>query len=275
MKELEGKHRVGKMAETLGVQRSGYYAWRTRPESGRRERHRDLVDRIQEIQKQVKYRYGSPRMHKELRGQGARVGRNQLAARPRRRFRVTTRSSESAVPAENLLQRRFDVAAANQVWVSDITYIATAEGWMYLCVILDLYSRRVVGWSLGRGLGTDLVTRALWMAIVHRRPPQGLLVHSDRGVQYTSGAFRRVLNAHGMRQSMSRKGDCWDNACAESFFKTLKTELVQGRIYRSRAEAQEAIFEYIEVFYNRRRLHSHLGYVSPAHYEQLMHERSA
>ncbi len=282
MKELEGTHRVGKMAATLGVQRSGYYAWRGRPESGRRGRHRELARRIREIQQQVKYRYGSPRMHKELQGQGIQVGHNEVArlmrqrelqARPRRRFRITTCSSENAVPAENVLGRRFEVAAANQVWVSDITYIPTAEGWLYLCVILDLYSRRVVGWSLGTKLGTDLVTRALWMAITQRRPPRGLVMHSDRGVQYTSGAFRRVLNAHGMRQSMSRKGDCWDNACAESFFKSLKTELVRGRIYRTRSEAP--IFEYIEAFYNRRRLHSHLGYVSPALYEQQMRAKVA
>jgi len=284
MKDQEGTHRVGKMAATLGVRRSGYYAWRGRPESGHRRRQRELVSEIRQIQKQVHYRYGSPRVQKELQRRGRRVGHNQVArlmsherlgARPRKRFRVTTRSSEKAVPAENVLERRFEVAAANQVWVSDITYIATGEGWLYLCVVLDLFSRRVVGWSMGRGLGTELVLRALRMAILYRRPPRGLLVHSDRGVQYTSGAFRRVLNAHGMRQSMSRKGDCWDNACAEAFFKSLKTELVRGGIFRSRGEAQAQIFEYIEVFYNRRRLHSHLGYVSPATYEQQIREKVA
>lgn len=178
-------------------------------------------------------------------------------------------------PAQNVLDRRFEVAEANRVWVSDITYVATAEGWLYLCIVLDLFSRRVVGWSMGRGLGTELVLRALKMAIVHRRPPPGLLVHSDRGVQYTSHAFRRVLDSHGMQQSMSRKGNCWDNACAETFLKSLKTELIRGWIFRSRAQAQQEVFEYIEIFYNGRRLHSHLDYMSPAAYERQTREKVA
>jgi putative transposase len=284
MSRQERTHSVGKMAAVLGVRRSGYYAWRGRPENRHRRRRRELAERIRGIQESVKYRYGSPRVHKELERRGERAGHNLVArlmreeglgARPRKRFRVTTRSSEAMVAAANVLERRFEVAAANQVWVSDITYVATAEGWLYLCVILDLFSRRVVGWSMGSGLGTELVIRALMMASLHRRPPRGLLVHSDRGVQYGSRAFRRVLETHGMRQSMSRKGDCWDNACAEVFFKSLKTELIGGRIYRSRSEAQRAIFEYIEAFYNRRRLHSHLDYVSPADYEERARQSAA
>jgi transposase InsO family protein len=284
MSEQAGTHSVEKMAEVLGVGRGGYYAWRGRPESGRHRRRVELTERIRAIQNRVRYRYGSPRVTKELQLGGERVGQNlvarlmrqaSLGARPRKRFRATTRSSELQVPAENLLGRRFGVSGANEAWVSDITYVATAEGWLYVCVMLDLFSRRVVGWSMGRGLGTELVMRALMMAILRRRPPRGVLVHSDRGVQYGSRAFRRVLNAHGMRQSMSRKGDCWDNACAEVFFKSLKTELVQGQVFRSRAEAQAAIFEYIEVFYNRERLHSYLGYVSPIEFERRKAEQVA
>jgi len=158
--------------------------------------------------------------------------------------------------------------------VSDITYVATAEGWMYLCVIEDLYSRRVVGWSMGTSLATDLVLAAFMMAVWNRRPPRGLLFHSDRGVQYASHAFRKVLKSHGMLRSMSRKGECWDNACAETFFKTLKVELIGSRIYRSREEAKAAIFEYIEVFYNRVRLHSYLGYTTPVEYEDGSPRRS-
>ena len=160
----------------------------------------------------------------------------------------------------------------NRVWVSDITYVATAEGWVYLCAILDLCGRTVVGWSISKSLGTDLVFDAFWMAIMRRRPPRGLMFHSDRGVQYASVAFRRVLKMKGFVQSMSRKGNCWDNACAESFFKTLKTELIGRIIYSSRLAARAAIFEYIEVFYNRQRLHSSLGYRTPLEYETLMRE---
>jgi putative transposase len=174
-----------------------------------------------------------------------------------------------------VLQRQFAVAAANRVWVSDITYIATAEGWMYLCVVLDLYSRRVVGWSMGTGLGKDLAVKALLMAMIRRRPPRGLVLHTDRGVQYCAGAFRELAVARGIVQSMSRKGDCWDNACAETFFASLKTELVGSRVFASREQARREIFEYLEVFYNRRRLHSYLGYVSPEEFERLLAQDAA
>jgi len=197
-----------------------------------------------------------------------------FSARPRKKYRVTTKSDHLHPPAANLLGRNFTVGLPNRVWVSDITYVATAEGWMYLCVILDLYSRKVVGWAMSRSLGSDAVHRALGMACVRRRPPEGLLFHSDRGVQYASKAFRRTLKNLGFVQSMSRKGDCWDNACAESFFKTLKTELIGAKIFLSRREAGTAIFEYIEVFYNRLRLHSHIGYLSPMEYEAWIDEKA-
>jgi transposase InsO family protein len=172
--------------------------------------------------------------------------------------------------AENLLDRQFEVCRVNTVWASDVTYIATSEGWLYLAVILDLCSRRVVGWSMSSRLTTDLVLRAFWMAVGRRKPPQGLMFHSDRGSQYTSKAFRRALARQRMVQSMSRKGNCWDNAPCESFFATLKIELMDGKAFVSRRAAQAAIFEYMEVFYNRKRLHSSLGYLTPAEHEEAI-----
>jgi transposase InsO family protein len=196
---------------------------------------------------------------------------NNLQARPKRRFRVTTKADPSAVAAENLLARSFLVPGVNRVWVSDITYIPTTEGWLYLAVVLDLCSRRVVGWSMSSRLSAELVLRALWMAVLKRRPSKGLLFHSDRGSQYTSHAFRKALEHAGMRQSMSRKGDCWDNAPSEAFFKSLKTELMQGgKAFAGREVAKAATFEYMEVFYNRTRLHSSLAYMTPVEYEEAI-----
>jgi putative transposase len=191
-----------------------------------------------------------------------------LGARVKRAFRLTTKSNHGLPVEQNMLGRQFAVAAANRVWVSDISYVPTAEGWLYLCVILDLYSRRVVGWSMGNGLGTNLVIAAFMMAVLRRQPHRRLVFHSDRGVQYCAKAFRRRTRAWGMQQSMSRKGDCWDNACAESFFKSLKTELIGRQIFATREGARSAIFEYIEVFYNRQRLHSYLDYCTPAEFEE-------
>ena len=242
-----GEHRVEKMARNLGVTRSGFYAWMRRGKAARREHDERLMASMMGIQREVKYRYGSPRMTRELRRRGLCVGHNRVArlmregllgARRRKAYRVTTRSNHSHPVAENVLGRQFSVAAANRVWVSDITYIATAEGWMYLCVVLDLYSRRVVGWSMGRSLGVELAVNALLMAVLHRRPPRNMLFHSDRGVQYCAHAFRRHLREHGIRQSMSRKGDCWDNACAETFFASLKSELIGDRIFITREQAR-------------------------------------
>jgi putative transposase len=276
MKEHRGTHSVEMMAKVLGVKRSGYYAWVSRGESAHDRRDGELTEEIREVQQEMKYRYGSPRMTVELQRRGCRVGHNRVArlmrenrlgARRRKSYRVTTKSNHGLPVEENLVQRRFWVPAVNRVWVTDISYIPTVEGWMYLCVILDLYSRRVVGWSMERGLATELALKALMMALLRRRPPRGIMVHSDRGVQYCSHAFRRVLKAWGIRQSMSRKGDCWDNACAETFFSTLKTELIGDRIFKTREQIRREIFEYIEVFYNRRRLHSYLGYRTPAEYE--------
>jgi putative transposase len=277
MADHRGEHRVEKMAVNLGVTRSGFYAWARRGKAPRRAEDEQLGELIKGIQQELKYRYGSPRMTQELRRRGRRVGHNrvarlmregQLGARPRKPYRVTTKSNHGHPVAENLLQRQFSVSAANRVWVSDITYIATAEGWMYLCVVLDLYSRRVVGWSMGKGLGMELAVRALLMAMLRRRPSRGLVLHTDRGVQYCATAFRGLAADRGIVQSMSRKGDCWDNACAETFFASLKTELVGSLIFVTREQARREIFEYIEVFYNRRRLHSYLGYLTPDEFER-------
>lgn len=274
-----GIHSVERMAGVLGVSRSGYYAWQDRGESARSRANRDLTEAIRKIQEKAKYRYGSPRVTAELRRSGMAVGHNRVArlmaqgglqARPKRRFRCTTKAAKGRPVAENLLGRQFEVSRKNVVWASDITYIATSEGWLYLAVILDLCSRRVVGWSMSSRLTTDLVLRAFWMAVGRRKPAEGLMFHSDRGSQYTSKTFCRALERQRMIQSMSRKGNCWDNAPCESFFATLKIELMDGKAFADRRAAQAAIFEYMEVFYNRTRLHSSLGYHTPAEHEEAI-----
>ena len=277
MDENRGAHSVGKMAEALGVSRSGYHNWSGRPESDRSRENRELIGQIRRIQERKKYRYGSPRVTRELWGEGVRVGENRVArlmrenglgARPKRQYRATTDSSHRLQVAENVLQRRFEVAEPDLVWVSDITYVATSEGWMYLAVVMDLHSRKIVGWSMSSRMSTDLVLRAFMMAVLSRRPPRGLIFHSDRGSQYCSRAFVAALQRRGIVQSMSGKGDCWDNAPAESFFKTLKNELIARRIYPSRERARAEIFQYIEVFYNRQRRHSGLDYMTPVEFEE-------
>ena len=277
-------HSVEKMARTLGVTRSGYYRWFQKPCSKRKQRDDVLVEVISSIQKDSKGRYGSPRVTEALKRRGYRVGHNHVArlmrenglqVRRRRRFRSTTNSKHSHPVAENLLNRQFDIKEPNRVWVSDITFVATAEGWMYLCIIMDLASRKVVGWSLGHRMKASLVMDALMMAITHRRPPGGILFHSDRGSQYCSLAVRRRLKRYHFIQSMSRKGNCWDNAPAESFFKTLKNELWGHKAFATRRIARMAIFEYIEMFYNRQRLHSSIGYHTPEEYEQIAGRKAA
>ncbi len=277
-------HSVEKMARTLGVTRSGYYRWFQKPCSKRKQRDDVLVEVISSIQKDSKGRYGSPRVTEALKRRGYRVGHNHVArlmrenglqVRRRRRFRSTTNSKHSHPVAENLLNRQFDIKEPNRVWVSDITFVATAEGWMYLCIIMDLASRKVVGWSLGHRMKASLVMDALMMAITHRRPPGGILFHSDRGSQYCSLMVRRRLKRYHFIQSMSRKGNCWDNAPAESFFKTLKNELWGHKAFATRRIARMAIFEYIEMFYNRQRLHSSIGYHTPEEYEQIAGRKAA
>ncbi len=264
------------MCRVLKVCPSGYYAWRGRQQSPRERQSRKLLVAIKALHKQSKHTYGSPRICRALSKQGIRCSENRVArlmrahgirAKQTKRFKATTDSRHDLPVAENILDRQFEPEAPNQAWAADITYVWTGQGWLYLAVVMDLFSRRIVGFSMGSSLARALVIEALTMALGRRRVAQGLLHHSDRGSQYASGEFQRVLVGAGIICSMSRRGNCWDNAPVESFFSTLKGELVHHRRYRTRAEARLDIFEYIEVWYNRKRLHSSLGYRSPAEYE--------
>ena len=269
---------VSTMCRTLGVSMQGYYSWRSRSAS-QQQQHRDaLLVQIQAIHAEVEQRYGSPRIHKEL-VEGRKVAccvntvaklmrENAIRAKSMKKFRNTTDSNHSLPVAENVLDRQFEVQTPNQRWVADITYIPTREGWLYLAVVEDLYSRMVVGWSMADHMESRLVVDALEMAVARRVPGEGLLAHSDRGSQYASGHYQQLLAKHGIACSMSGVGQCWDNAPMESFFASLKKELTHREDYQTRAEAKASIFEYIEVFYNYKRRHSSLGYVSPAEYER-------
>jgi transposase InsO family protein len=261
----------------LEVARSGYYAWRRGEPSRREQEEAALVQAIERSFAASRQTYGSPRVLMDLRTDGWRVSRKRVArlmrqaglvGRMPRRRRYTTDSAHGLPVAPNLLNREFSATAANQKWVGDITYIPTAEGWLYLAVVLDLYSRKVVGWAMSDSVDANLAIASLRMALTHRRPPAELLYHSDRGSQYASFACQSLLLNHGVRISMSRTGNVHDNAVAESFYSTLKVELVHRRTFRSRTEAQLAIFDFIEAFYNRQRRHSTLGYLSPEAYER-------
>jgi putative transposase len=269
---------VALMCRVLKVSRAGYYAWCKRPTAHHTQEDQRLGLEIAAIYRENRGRYGSPRVHFELHERGHRTGRKRVArlmrtaglrARGHRRFRTTTDSRHSLAIKQNLLDRQFTMPTANQGWVTDITYLWTLEGWLYLAVIIDLFSRRVVGWSLGERLERSIVLDALKMALQHRHPPQGLLHHSDRGSQYASHEYQELLAVHGIQSSMSRKGNCWDNAVAESFFATLKVELVYRSRWSTRTQARNEVFEYIELFYNRQRRHSALGYLSPNEFERL------
>jgi putative transposase len=265
------------MCRALEVSTGGYYQWRRRPPSARQERGEALAAEIKVIHRQVKARYGSPRIHAELVARGhpccvntvARLmSRAGIAAKTKRKFRCTTDSNHDHPVAENVVDRQFEPEAPNRVWTADITYIPTREGWLYLAAVEDLYSRQVVGWSMSERIDSRLVVDALEMAISRRLPGEGLVAHSDRGSQYASEHYRRLLSGHGITCSMSRRANCWDNAPMESFFASLKKELVHDEDYATREEARSSIFEYIEVFYNRVRRHSSLGYRSPVEYER-------
>lgn len=276
MQNHAGEHKVARLCRALSVSKSGYYAWRRRAPSARARTDGELLTRIREAHARSRRTYGSPRVHAELRAQGTRCSRKRVARlmrsaglsarRPRRAVR-TTDSRHSPPVAPNLLGRDFSAEAPDRRWAADITYVPTAEGWLYLAVILDLFSRRVVGHACAATLATALVVEAWALACGRRRPGAGLLHHSDRGSQYASGEYRARLAELGAQASMSRRGDCYDNAAVESFFSTLKTELIHGHRYATRAEARADIFEYVEVFYNGERRHSALGYLSPAEYE--------
>jgi putative transposase len=265
------------LCDVLGVSPAGYYAWRARPESRRSAANRDLVDDIKRVHRDAYGRYGSPRIHIELKAQGRGVSRGRIErlmrrhgiraimARPRR---VRTTDSRHDLPiAPNLLDRNFVAPAPNSVWLADITYVETEQGWLYLATVMDLYSRRIVGWAMADHLRTELPLAALRMAIAAKQPGPGLIHHSDRGVQYASADYRKAIQSAGFQVSMSRKADCYDNAPMESFFHTIKTELVHHRKYATRQEATRDIFAYIEGFYNRTRRHSAIGYISPIEME--------
>jgi putative transposase len=274
-----GEYPVRLMCRVLVVSPAGFYAWLTRAPSARAIADERLMLNIRVAHERSDRTYGAPRIQRDLRDDGLAVSTKRVARLMRqarlagepghRRAPRTTDSAHADPVAPNVLARQFDVSGArlDRVWVSDLTYVPTREGWLYLAVVLDLASRRVVGWGMGPSLEVGLALGALRMAIAARRPPAGLLHHSDRGSQYTCAEYTAVLAAHGMLASMSRKGDCWDNAVAESFFATLERELIARRDWRTRAEARQAIFQYIEIRYNRVRRHSTLGYVSPAQYE--------
>lgn len=276
--------RITTMCRVLEVSRAGYYAWRARPLSPREKTNQLLTAQIRAIHEQVKHRYGSPRVRVELEARGFVAGKHRVArlmreagvrATPRRRFRVTTNSAHQAPVAANRLARQFAVAhhAVDQTWVADITYIPTEERWLYLAVLVDLASRRVVGWALGTRLTQELTLSALRMALLHRGA-RGVVHHSDRGVQYASYAYQQLLRSAGCTASMSRVGNCWDNAVAESFFATLTKELLHDRPFATRPEARRALFEFIEIWYNRQRRHSSLGYRTPVEYETQLRQAS-
>ena len=237
-----------------------------------------LLDKIKEVHKKSKQRYGSPRITKELKEQGTPCSENRIAkimsknkirAKTKRKFKATTNSKHNYPVAPNLLNQRFTARGPNQIWVTDITYVWTREGWLYFAGILDLYSRQIVGWALEKRQTKALVEKALMQAILRRKPPKGILHHSDQGSQYASDGYQKLLHRYGFIPSMSRQGNCYDNAVMESFFRTLKTELVYFEDYQTRNQARNSIFEYIEIFYNRQRKHSSLGYLSPVTYETL------
>jgi len=275
----ETQFQIKRMCRVLGVQRSGYYDWRGRKPSTRAQANEALVKLIKEEHQKSRKTYGSPRLHVVLRRKGVVCGQNRvarlmrvhgIAALKRRRYHpVTTQRQPGVVPAPNRLNQDFSASAPNQKWVSDFTYIETGEGWLYLAVVLDLFSRKVIGWSMSQKMDTSLVETALRMALLGRCPPAGLLHHSDQGSQYTSAAYRNCLTSASIQLSMSGVGNCYDNAVMESFFGTLKTECVTGP-FRTCALARTTIFEYMEVWYNRQRLHSTLGYSSPVDFEQQL-----
>jgi transposase InsO family protein len=275
---MSGEHRIAVLCEVLGISRSGYYAWRQRQVEpcARVRENRDLLTQIREVFVATERRYGSPRMAREL---GRPSSRNRIArlmqaaglwARKKSKYRVRTTDSNHGGPIAPNRLPEVTITTPDQAWGSDATCLLTGQGWLYVVVVLDLFSRRVVGWAMGAHLDAQMMCDALQMAIHRRRPPPGLIVHSDRGAQYASAGYRQQLASHGLIASMSRKGNCYDNAFVESFWSSLKYETVYQRRFATRAEAKAALFDYIEAFYNRTRLHSSLGYVSPITFESQL-----
>jgi len=270
------------MCQMLEVSPSGYYAWQRRPPSAREMANRELLKRIVAVYDESYGTYGSPRIYRELKSQGVACSENRVArlmklyalqAKQVKRYKSITKRNKTHLAAPNLLQRDFTSHGPNHKWLSDITYIPTLEGWLYLAAILDLYNRQIVGWAMAERMTSDLTLAALKMAIQQRQPEAGLIHHSDQGSQYTDREYMKLLQAHGIQPSMNGVGTWYDNAPMESFMGTLKSELVHHRHYQTREEAKPDLFFYIEAFYNRRRLHSSLDYLSPEDYEQLYHQQ--
>lgn len=276
MRDNKKKFSIEKMAEVLDVSRAGYYDFLKRGESSTAKENKRLKEKIKQIHEVSRRVYGSPRIHAELLRQGEKCSRKRVArlmkasgiqAKMRKKWKKTTQVNERAEISPNHLDQNFSTEAPNKVWVSDITYISTQEGWLYVAIVMDLFSRKIVGLSMGDSLKTELVTKALQQAIKQRKVNEDLLHHSDKGCQYTSKEFKELVDNHKIKLSMSGTGHCFDNAVAESFFHTLKTEHTNFCNYRIREEAKNSIFEYVEVFYNRKRLHSTIGYSSPEEFE--------
>ncbi len=276
IKKYRNQFSVSRICQVLKVSKSGYYRWLEKPQSDREKENEYLLEMIKHFHKQSGERYGSPRIYEDIKEGGISCGLNRVArimkknkiqAKMKKKFKKTTNSKHNYPIAKNILDRNFFVNEKDKAWVSDISYIHTAEGWLYICIIMDLFSRNIIGWSMDSHMKVDLVEEAFNMAYDKRQPSEGLIFHSDRGSQYASNEFTKLLISKKIIASMSRKGNCWDNACAESFFHSLKTEEVYFNYYNSRAEAKRNIFEYIEVFYNRKRRHSYLGYMSPVNFE--------
>jgi putative transposase len=271
------EYKVSRLCDVLGVSPSGYYDWLDRPESARCRENRVLTDRIKQYHRLSNEIYGSPKVHADLIAGGETCGVNRVArlmkqanikSKMTRKFVITTDSKNTMQPAADLLQRGFVVDRQDKAWVSDTTFIGTREGWLYLAVILDLFSRQVIGWAMSERNNAELVQDALTMAIWRRRETQHIIVHSDQGSTYASASYQQQLSEHQLRCSMSRKGECLDNAVAESFFGSLKNELVYHEDYKTRTQARQSVFEYIEVFYNRKRRHAFLNYMTPVEYEE-------
>lgn len=282
VQRLRGRHSVKRLCAVLGVSRSGYYARERQQEPARLREDRRLKQEILAVHAASRGRYGTPRIERQLRREGIGTSRKRvtrlrreldLKAKGRRRFRTTTDSDHTYPIAENHLQRRFQAARPDEIWVGDITYLAQGGGWLYLALLMDVYSRRIVGWSLSERIDTSLTLTALSRALDSRRPAAGLIHHTDRGAQYSSATYREALERAGVEASMSRRGDCWDNAMAESLIKTIKTEV--GSSFLTRSLAERELFEYIEGFYNTRRLHSGLGYRTPAEVERLANDSTS
>ena len=268
---------VGKMCKIMSVSRSGYYEWKYRAPCARHNEDKQLIKNIKLIFEEGRGVYGTRRIKYRLKSDGLDISRRRIArlmdkaglvCKTKQKFKSTTDSSHNNPVAPNLLARNFEVSQPNQCWCGDITYIKTGEGWLYLATVIDLYSRKIVGWSMSNRINAELVNNALLMAIWQRKPGKGLIWHTDRGVQYTSASHLRIIDQHSINQSMSKKGDCWDNAVAESFFNSLKSELIYQHKFKTREEAKNVIFEYIEVFYNRVRTHSNNNYLSPVDFEK-------